>query len=43
LIGEDDECVPITSHTFVWADPYRRPQTFEWRSLFLGYLKWHKD
>ena len=24
LIGEDDECVPITSHTFVWTDPYRR-------------------
>ena len=32
LIGEDDECVPITSHTFVWADPYWWPQTFEWRS-----------
>ena len=21
LIGEDDECVPITSHSFIWAGP----------------------
>ena len=21
LIGEDDECIPITSHMFVWPDP----------------------
>ena len=21
LIGEDDECVPITSHSFIWLHP----------------------
>ena len=42
LIGEDDECVPITSHIFVWTDPHRILKTFELRSLVLGYLKCHK-
>ena len=42
LIGEDDECVPITSHIFVWTDSRMLLKTFVLQFSVFDNLKCHE-